>query len=81
MSIKINAEESLNKPGVPGMIRLRGILVTLLVLSQVTSPSLAWACTGITIKPKDGSIIFARTLEFDVDVKSNIVVVPVSGGG
>ena len=63
------------------MIRLRGILVTLLVLSQVTSPSLAWACTGITIKPKDGSIIFARTLEFDVDVMSNIVVVPVSGGG
>jgi choloylglycine hydrolase len=39
-------------------------------------PSTAPACTGITIKPKDGSIIFARTLEFAVDLKSNIVVVP-----
>jgi choloylglycine hydrolase len=34
------------------------------------------ACTGITIKPKDGSIIFARTLEFATDLKSSIIVVP-----
>ena len=34
------------------------------------------ACTGITIKPKDGSIIFARTLEFAVDIKSNVIIVP-----
>jgi choloylglycine hydrolase len=34
------------------------------------------ACTGITIKPKDGSIIFARTLEFGMDLKSNIIIVP-----
>ena len=39
-------------------------------------PSLAPACTGITIKPKDGSIIFARTLEFAADLKSNVIVVP-----
>lgn len=39
-------------------------------------PSTAPACTGITIKPKDGSIIFARTLEFGMDLKSNILVVP-----
>jgi choloylglycine hydrolase len=39
-------------------------------------PALAPACTGITIKPKDGSIIFARTLEFAMDLKSNIIVVP-----
>ena len=59
------------------MSRLRRALVTLVVLSQVVAcPSLVWACTGITIKPKDGSIIFARTLEFAVDLKSNIIVVP-----
>src|SRR5271166_194687 len=75
--MKTVAEESSNKPGVPAMIRLRRALVTLVVLSQVVAcPSLVWACTGITIKPKDGSIIFARTLEFAVDVKSNIIVVP-----
>jgi choloylglycine hydrolase len=39
-------------------------------------PSTAPACTGITIKPKDGSIIFARTLEFAVNLKSNILVLP-----
>ena len=38
--------------------------------------STAPACTGITIKPKDGSVIFARTLEFAADLKSNIIVVP-----
>src|SRR5271165_4161720 len=38
--------------------------------------STAHACTGITIKPKDGSIIFARTLEFGMDLKSNILIVP-----
>ena len=39
-------------------------------------PATAPACTGITIKPKDGSIIFARTLEFAIDIQSNIIIVP-----
>jgi choloylglycine hydrolase len=34
------------------------------------------ASTGMTIKPKDGLIIFARTLEFATDLKSSIIVVP-----
>ena len=34
------------------------------------------ACTGITINPKDGSVIFARTLEFAVDIESNVIIVP-----
>jgi choloylglycine hydrolase len=42
----------------------------------VLTASNAPACTGITIKPKDGSIIFARTLEFGMDLKSNILIVP-----
>ncbi len=50
-------------------------ILGIVVLSAV-GPSTAPACTGITIKPKDGSIIFARTLEFAVDLKSNILVVP-----
>jgi len=36
----------------------------------------ASACTGITIKPKDGSVIFARTLEYAVDIRSEVIVVP-----
>ena len=47
-------------------------LCVLSTLGQLT----ACACTGITIRPRDGSIIFARTLEFAVDLKSNIIIVP-----
>jgi choloylglycine hydrolase len=47
-------------------------ILALSTLVQSTAP----ACTGITIKPKDGSIIFARTLEFGMDLKSNILIVP-----
>lgn len=43
---------------------------------SAVGPSTAPACTGITIKPKDGSIIFARTLEFGMDLRSNILIVP-----
>src|SRR5271167_4964548 len=53
-------------------------IAALLGILALTSGGLSTspACTGITIKPKDGSIIFARTLEFGMDLKSNILVVP-----
>jgi choloylglycine hydrolase len=47
-----------------------------MIALDAISPPTASACTGITITPKDGSIIFARTLEFAMDMKSNIIVVP-----
>jgi choloylglycine hydrolase len=50
-------------------------LVAVLALTCI-GLSVAPACTGITIRPKDGSIIFGRTLEFAMDLKSNIIVVP-----
>ncbi|MGD9647900.1 MAG: linear amide C-N hydrolase [Pirellulales bacterium] len=36
----------------------------------------ARACTGITLRPRDGSIVYARTLEFALDTKSNLIVIP-----
>ncbi len=36
----------------------------------------ASACTGIRIKPKDGAVIFARTLEFADNIHSNIILIP-----
>ena len=56
------------------IIRVTMILAiaALLAFAASTAP----ACTGITIKPKDGSVIFARTLEFAADLKSNIIIVP-----
>src|SRR5262249_51828401 len=44
-----------------------------LLIAATTSAS---SCTGITIKPKDGSVVVARTLEFAADLKSNVIVVP-----
>ena len=34
------------------------------------------ACTGITLTAKDGAVVHARTLEFAVDLGSNVLVVP-----
>lgn len=50
-------------------------LLTGLAVCLLSTPY-APACTGITIKPKDGSVIFARTLEYAVDIKSDIIIVP-----
>jgi choloylglycine hydrolase len=44
--------------------------------SLAVSNPLAVACTGIRIKPKDGSVITARTMEFAANLQSNVVVIP-----
>jgi len=36
----------------------------------------AWACTGITLRAKDGSVIYARTMEFGHDFNSEAIVIP-----
>lgn len=36
----------------------------------------ASACTGIRLKAEDGSVIHARTLEFAIDIESEVIVVP-----
>lgn len=33
-------------------------------------------CTGIQLKAEDGSVIFARTLEFGFDIHSSVIVIP-----
>src|SRR5579885_3601765 len=61
------------------MLRFPSICFSLIVpglaLCLMGTPA-ALSCTGITIKPKDGAVIFARTLEFAVDIKSNVLIVP-----
>jgi choloylglycine hydrolase len=34
------------------------------------------ACTGITLKAEDGTVVFARTLEFANDLESDVILVP-----
>ncbi|WP_419784964.1 linear amide C-N hydrolase [Pseudodesulfovibrio sp.] len=50
--------------------------LTLLLALVVTVPPVAGACTGIRVKAKDGSVVFARTMEFGSCIKSDIMVVP-----
>ena len=78
VSIEIKAKESSTKPGVPAMSRLRRALVLPSWSSRNSSPArrLSGLALGSRSSPTDGSIIFARTLEFAVDLKSNIIVVP-----
>jgi len=57
-------------------VLVRAIAIVAIAAQTAFDPSTASACTGITIKPKDGSIIYARTLEFALDLQSNIIVVP-----
>jgi choloylglycine hydrolase len=65
---------TLAEPTMKSRIRAAAIVAIAALITIIAST--APACTGITIKPKDGSIIFARTLEFASDLKSNIIVVP-----
>jgi choloylglycine hydrolase len=55
---------------------LKSTAILALFALTAVGPSAAPACTGITIKPKDGSLIFARTLEFALDINSNVIIVP-----
>lgn len=50
-------------------------IVVLAVVSMTFQPLAA--CTGITLKSKDGAVVFGRTLEWgSFDLKSRIVIVP-----
>jgi choloylglycine hydrolase len=50
---------------------LAGVLAGALTFAPV-----AQACTGIRLVAKDGGVIAARTLEFGVDLHSNVLIVP-----
>jgi len=50
---------------------LAGILAAALTFAPV-----AQACTGIRLGAKDGGVVAARTLEFGVDLHSDVLVVP-----
>ncbi len=54
----------------------RSLLSWFLLASLACQSHLAMGCTGLRIKPRDGSIVTGRTLEFPVDIRSQIVVMP-----
>jgi choloylglycine hydrolase len=56
---------------------MRLLLIALLVqIIALALPAPSEACTGIRLKAQDGSVIFARTMEFGVQINSDVVVIP-----
>ena len=55
---------------------MKSMVLLAMIVSTAVCPSATSACTGVTIKPKDGSVIFGRTLEFAQELHSNIIIVP-----
>lgn len=49
-------------------------VITLLLLSGALQS--AQACTGIRLIAEDGTVVHARTLEFGLDLDSNVIMVP-----
>ena len=56
------------------MIRKLAVLTLIAAFAFATGPSLA--CTGISLKAKDGAAVRGRTLEFGFPMQSNVIVVP-----
>ena len=50
-------------------------LITCLAISFSFHADLS-ACTGLKLKAKDGSVVTGRTLEFGIEVKTSVVVIP-----
>src|SRR5438874_9226006 len=54
---------------------MRAIAAAFAILGLLTSQA-ADACTGIRLTAADGSVVHARTLEFGIDLHSDVVMVP-----
>jgi choloylglycine hydrolase len=53
----------------------RSLLIGILAASVSLAPA-AQACTGIRLIAKDGGVVAARTLEFGMDLHSDVLVIP-----
>ena len=60
------------------MMRYLGFAVVAIVVFALTflAASLAMGCTGVCLQAKDGSIVYARTLEFGADLQSQVLFLP-----
>ena len=56
------------------MIRRAAIFTLITAFTLATTPG--FACTGISLKAKDGAAIRGRTLEFGFPMNSNVLVIP-----
>src|SRR5205085_3471779 len=69
----IDADQGVNPCGRSSP--MRAIVAAFAILGRLTSQA-ADACTGIRLTAADGSVVHARTLEFGIDLHSDVVMVP-----
>lgn len=58
------------------MKRMKMQLMILSIAMMLLTPAIVDACTGIRLKTKDGKTVSGRTLEFGLEVKTSLLVVP-----
>lgn len=51
-------------------------LLAAMAAATLVSSHAALGCTGILLKAADGTVVHARTLEFAIDLKSKVILVP-----
>ncbi len=58
--------------------RVRKVVLSAIAVALVLGAAMqsALACTGIRLTAEDGSVVHARTLEFAVDLHSDVIMVP-----
>ncbi|MDD5097459.1 MAG: choloylglycine hydrolase family protein [Candidatus Omnitrophica bacterium] len=58
------------------MIGKRRVVLIVIVLFLALAVNLSFACTDFQIKAKDNTVVIGRSMEFPVDLHSNVVIVP-----
>jgi choloylglycine hydrolase len=61
---------------IPSIGRHLNLLYLAIVVYALFFAKITQACTGIRLIAADGSVVYARTLEFNVDLDSSVLVVP-----
>ena len=55
--------------------RIRKALITAATICSLFGPTVQ-ACTGLRLSAEDGTVIHARTMEFAIDIHSDVMMVP-----
>ena len=54
----------------------RVVFLIAIVFFLTLAANLSFACTDFQIKAKDNTVVIGRSMEFPVDLHSNVVIVP-----
>src|ERR1700685_2879314 len=57
-------------------VRHRTLICLTILVCSLFLAKVGQACTGIRLIAEDGTVVYARTLEFNLDLESNVIMVP-----